>query len=57
MSDNAECYSVSHQFRDTLAELDAHHILIAPYTPRWNGKIERFFGMLDTEWGAQSRLA
>ncbi len=25
-------------------------ILIPPYTPRWNGKIERFFGTLDSEW-------
>jgi transposase InsO family protein len=50
MSDNAKCYSVSLAFREALAELDARHILIQPYTPRWNGKIERFFGTLDTEW-------
>src|SRR4051794_14522269 len=50
MSDNARCYSTSHTFRDTLAELDARHILIPPRTPRWNGKIERFFRTLDTEW-------
>ena len=50
MSDNAKCYSRSHQFRDTLAKLDARHILIPAYTPRWNGKIERFFGTLDSEW-------
>jgi transposase InsO family protein len=50
MSDNAKCYSRSHQFRDTLAELDARHILIPPYRPRWNGKIERFFATLDGEW-------
>ena len=50
MSDNAKCYATSHEFRDTLAELGARHILIPPYTPRWNGKIERFFGTLDTEW-------
>ncbi|HYN90851.1 MAG TPA: integrase core domain-containing protein, partial [Thermoleophilaceae bacterium] len=50
MSDNAKCYSRSHAFRDTLHQLDARHILIPPYTPRWNGKIERFFGTLDTEW-------
>ena len=50
MSDNAKCYSTSFAFRDTLAELGARHILIPPYTPRWNGKIERFFGTLDTEW-------
>ena len=50
MSDNAKCYSTSHAFRDALAELGARHILIPPYTPRWNGKIERFFGTLDAEW-------
>jgi transposase InsO family protein len=50
MSDNAKCYATSHQFRDTLSELGARHILIPPRTPRWNGKIERFFGTLDTEW-------
>jgi transposase InsO family protein len=50
MSDNARCYSTSLAFRQTLAQLGARHILIPPYTPRWNGKIERFFGTLDTEW-------
>jgi transposase InsO family protein len=50
MSDNAKCYATSFAFRDTLTELGARQILIPPYTPRWNGKIERFFGTLDTEW-------
>jgi transposase InsO family protein len=50
MSDNAKCYSSSIAFRETLDTLGARHILIPPYTPRWNGKIERFFGTLDTEW-------
>ena len=50
MSDNARCYATSHQFRHTLAELGARHILIPPRTPRWNGKLERFFGSLEAEW-------
>jgi transposase InsO family protein len=50
MSDNAKCYSTSFAFRDALAQLGARQILIPPYTPRWNGKIERFFGTLDSEW-------
>jgi transposase InsO family protein len=50
MSDNAKCYATSHQFAATLAELDARHILISPRTPCWNGKIERFFRTLDSEW-------
>jgi transposase InsO family protein len=55
MSDNAKCYATSLQFRDTLLQLGARHILIPPRTPRWNGKIERFFRTLDTEW-AHSRV-
>ncbi len=50
MSDNAKCYSEAKLFADTLAELGARHILTPPYTPRWNGKIERFWGTLDREW-------
>jgi transposase InsO family protein len=50
MSDNAKCYSPSFAFHEALAELGARHILTPPYTPRWNGKIERFFGTLDCEW-------
>ena len=48
--DNAKCYTRSHAFADSSAELGARHILIPPYTPRWNGKIERFLAHLDTEW-------
>ena len=50
MSDNAKCYSPGQAFADTLTELGARHILIPPYTPRWNGKIERFWHTLDSEW-------
>lgn len=50
MSDNAKCYATSRLFADTLDQLGARHILIPPRTPRWNGKIERFFRTLDTEW-------
>ena len=49
MSDNAKCYT-GRLFADTLLELGARHIRIPPYTPRWNGKIERFFGTLEDEW-------
>jgi transposase InsO family protein len=55
MSDNAKCYATSFDFRDALADLGARHILIPPHTPRWNGKIERFFGTLDREW-AHARI-
>lgn len=50
MSDNAKCYSVSRDFATALVDLGARHILIPPRTPRWNGKVERFFRTLDTEW-------
>jgi transposase InsO family protein len=49
MSDNAKCYT-GQQFAHTLSELSARHIRIPPYTPRWNGKLERFFGTLEDEW-------
>jgi transposase InsO family protein len=49
MSDNAKCYT-GHLFAHTLTELGARHIRIPPYTPRWNGKLERFFGTLEDEW-------
>jgi transposase InsO family protein len=49
LSDNAKCYT-GHLFADTLVELHARHIRIPPYTPRWNGKLERFFGTLEDEW-------
>lgn len=50
MTDNAKCYSTSRAFAQALDELGARQILIPPRTPRWNGKIERFFGTLDREW-------
>jgi len=49
MSDNARSYT-GQVFGTALSELGARHILTPPYTPRWNGKVERFFGTLDREW-------
>ena len=50
MSDNAFAYTKSPKFAAVLDELGARHIRIPPYTPRWNDKIERFFGTLEDEW-------
>lgn len=50
MSDNALAYSRGADFRAVLAGLGARQILIPPYTPRWNGKVERFIRTLDEEW-------
>jgi hypothetical protein len=54
LSDNAKCYT-GHVFQTTLGELGARHIRCPPYTPRWNGKLERFWHTLDCEW-AHSRV-
>jgi transposase InsO family protein len=49
MSDNHKAYT-SDLFTAALAELGARHIPTPPYTPRWNGKVERFFQTMDDEW-------
>jgi transposase InsO family protein len=50
MSDNALAYRRSNAFRMILESQGARHILIPPYTPRWNGKVERFIQTLKREW-------
>jgi transposase InsO family protein len=50
MSDNAFAYRRSNAFKAVLADHGARHILIPPYTPRWNGKVERFIQTLKREW-------
>jgi transposase InsO family protein len=50
MSDNAFAYRKSTAFREQLRVHGARHILIPPYTPRWNGKVERFIQTLKREW-------
>ena len=54
MTDNHKAYT-SHAFRGLLDELGARHIPTPPYTPRWNGKLERFNRTLTDEW-ARSRI-
>ncbi len=55
MTDNAFVYRHGREFHSVLAELGARHILTPPYTPRWNGKVERFIQTLDQEW-AKSQI-
>jgi transposase InsO family protein len=55
MTDNAFVYRHGRAFQDELLDLGARHILTPPYTPRWNGKVERFIRTLDDEW-AKSRV-
>ena len=50
MSDNAMAYTNSTSFQALLARHDARHITPPPYTPRWNGKIERWFQTAKREW-------
>jgi len=50
MSDNAFAYRRSRAFRAVLERHGARHILTPPYTPRWNGKVERFIQTLKKEW-------
>jgi transposase InsO family protein len=50
MTDNALIYTRAHRFKHALANAGARHIVTPKFTPRWNGKVERFIQTLDTEW-------
>jgi len=50
MTDNAYSYTKSRAFAAALQAHGARHIVIPPYTPRWNGKVERFIRTLKAEW-------
>ena len=49
MTDNGSCYK-SFAFRDACAELGLTHIRTRPYTPKTNGKAERFIQTALREW-------
>lgn len=49
MTDNGVGYR-SHIFRDTAITLGQRHIRTRPYTPKTNGKAERFIKTLQEEW-------
>jgi transposase InsO family protein len=55
MTDNALVYRRGRRFNELLHARAIKHILIPPYTPRWNGKVERFIRTLQDEW-AYSRV-
>jgi transposase InsO family protein len=50
MTDNALVYTRSRRFRTLVAERGLRHIRTPKYTPRWNGKVERFIQTLQNEW-------
>jgi transposase InsO family protein len=49
MTDNGSCYR-SRAFRDLCRDLGLRHIRTRPYTPRTNGKAERFIQTALREW-------
>jgi len=49
MTDNGPCYR-SHQFADTLTNVNVRHVRIPPRQPQINGKVERFNRTLLDEW-------
>lgn len=49
MTDNGSCYK-AHTFRAACAELGLRHIRTRPYTPKTNGKAERFIQTALREW-------
>lgn len=49
MTDNGACYK-SHAFRDACVQLGLKHIRTKPYTPKTNGKAERFIQTSLREW-------
>jgi transposase InsO family protein len=50
MTDNAKVYTHSRRFQALLTHIGARHITTPAYTPRWNGKVERFIRTLQDEW-------
>jgi transposase InsO family protein len=50
MTDNAFVYVNGRRFAELLARHHIRHIRTPAYTPRWNGKAERFIQTLQNEW-------
>ena len=56
MTDNGSCYR-SNAFRKACRELGLRHIRTRPYTPKTNGKAERFIQTALREWAYAQRLS
>jgi transposase InsO family protein len=50
MTDGAWSYRHNRSLRELFAAQHIHHIITPPYTPRWNGKVERFHQTMNREW-------
>jgi transposase InsO family protein len=55
MTDGAWSYTHNNALRDLFREQRIRHIVTPPYTPRWNGKVERFHQTMDREWARGMR--
>ena len=50
MTDGAMTYRRNRALAELLAAREIRHIITPPYTPRWNGKVERFHQTMEREW-------
>lgn len=50
MTDGAWSYTHNRDLRELFASRAIRHIVTPPYTPRWNGKVERFHQTMEREW-------
>ena len=50
MTDGAWNYTRNRALAELLAQRGIRHIVTPPYTPRWNGKVERFHQTMEREW-------
>jgi transposase InsO family protein len=50
MTDGAWSYTRNRDLRQLLSAGEIRHIVTPPYTPRWNGKVERFHQTMEREW-------
>src|SRR5688500_16099934 len=50
MTDGALAYRNNRSLRELLQARGIRHIITPPYTPRWNGKVERFHQTMEREW-------
>jgi transposase InsO family protein len=50
MTDGAWSYRHNRSLRHLLTNRGIRHIITPPYTPRWNGKVERLHQTMDREW-------
>lgn len=55
MTDGAWAYTHSRALRELFAQRAIHHITTPPYTPQWNGKVERFHQTMEREWAKGQR--